>query len=102
MRHVVQLAMATYDCDEGERKRMQLTTRETCQVLGVTETTIKRWIKQMGLPAHHVAGQYRFNRTEVLEWATAHQIKVSLEIFDQDEAEDEPAPSLADALDAGG
>jgi PTS system nitrogen regulatory IIA component len=81
---------------------MQLTTRETCQVLGATEATIKRWIKQLGLPAHHVAGQYRFNRTEVLEWATAHQIKVSLEIFDKDEAEDEPAPSLTDALEAGG
>jgi PTS system nitrogen regulatory IIA component len=81
---------------------MQFNTREVCEFLSVDENTLKRWIKQRGLPAQHVAGQYRFNRTEVLEWATAHQIKVSLEIFEDQESEDEPPPSLADALEAGG
>lgn len=80
---------------------MQFNTREVCDFLSVDENTLKRWIKQRGLPAQHVAGQYRFNRTEVLEWATANQIKVSLEIF-EDPDDDDPPPSLADALEAGG
>jgi PTS system nitrogen regulatory IIA component len=49
-----------------------------------------------------VGGQYRFNRAELLEWATANQIKVSLELFDHLDAENEPVPNLALALEAGG
>ncbi len=81
---------------------MQLTSRAVCALLDVTEPTVRRWIKQRGLPAQHVAGQYRFNRAELLEWATAHQIKVSLELFDHFASDEEPAPCLATALAAGG
>jgi PTS system nitrogen regulatory IIA component len=49
-----------------------------------------------------VAGQYRFNRAELLEWATANQIKVCLEMFDYLETEEEPVPILSEALEAGG
>src|SRR5258708_14235238 len=31
--------------------------------------SVTRWIKQRGLPAQKVAGQHRFNRAELLEWA---------------------------------
>jgi PTS system nitrogen regulatory IIA component len=81
---------------------MQLTVREVGKFLNVSEATVLRWIKQRNLPAHHVGGRYRFNRAELLEWATANRIQVSLEMFDHLEAEDEPVPSLADALEAGG
>jgi PTS system nitrogen regulatory IIA component len=70
--------------------------------LSVSEATVTRWIKQRGLPAQHVAGQYRFHRAELLEWATANQIKVSVELFDNLESAAEPVPSLAEALEAGG
>jgi PTS system nitrogen regulatory IIA component len=70
--------------------------------LSVTEATVTRWIKQRGLPAQHVAGQYRCHRAELLEWATANQIKVSVELFDNLDSAAEPVPSLADALEAGG
>jgi PTS system nitrogen regulatory IIA component len=81
---------------------LQLTVRDVSKFLNVSEATVTRWIKQRGLPAQHVAGQYRFNRAELLEWATANQIKVSLELFDHLEMEDEAIPSLAEALEAGG
>jgi PTS system nitrogen regulatory IIA component len=81
---------------------VQLTVREASKFLDVAEATVVRWIKQRGLPAQHVGGQYRFNRAELLEWATANQIKVSLEMFDHLEAEEEPPLSLAEALEAGG
>lgn len=81
---------------------MQLTAREVSNFLNVTQATVKRWIKQKGLPAQYVNGQFRFNRSELLEWATANQVKVSLEMFGHLESEDEPIPSLAEALKAGG
>ena len=81
---------------------MQLAIRDVSRFLNVAESTVTRWIKQRGLPAQHVGGQYRFNRAELLEWATANQIKVSPEMFDHLETQEEPIPNLADALEEGG
>src|SRR6516165_10177192 len=81
---------------------MQLTVRDLTRFLNVTESTVTRWIKQRGLPAHLVAGHYRVNRAELLEWATANKINVSPELFDHLEADAEPVPTLAEALEAGG
>jgi len=81
---------------------MQLTVRDVSKFLNVTESTVTRWIKQRGLPSRHVGGQYRFHRAELLEWATTNQIKVSVEMFDHLETDDEPVPSLVEALEAGG
>jgi nitrogen PTS system EIIA component len=81
---------------------MQLTVREVAGFLNATEATVTRWIKQRGLPAQYVGGQYRFNRAELLEWATANRIKVSVELFDRLEGDPEPPPSLVASLEAGG
>jgi PTS system nitrogen regulatory IIA component len=81
---------------------VQLTVREASQFLNVSEATVVRWIKQRGLPAQQVGGRYRFHRAELLEWATANRVKVSLEMFDRFETNEETAPSLAEALEAGG
>jgi PTS system nitrogen regulatory IIA component len=61
---------------------VQLTVRDVGRFLNVSEATVTRWIRQRGLPAQHLGGQDRFNRAELLEWATANQIRVSLKIFD--------------------
>ncbi len=81
---------------------MQLTINDVSRALDVSEATITRWIKQRGLPARFVAGQYRFHRAELLEWATAQQIKVSLDLFNEFDDEDDLVPTLAEALEAGG
>jgi PTS system nitrogen regulatory IIA component len=81
---------------------MQLTVRDVTRYLDVTEATVTRWIKQRGLPAQRVGGQYRFHRAELLEWATAQRIKVAAELFDDLEKDDEPTPALSAALEAGG
>src|ERR1700690_1406865 len=81
---------------------MQLTLREVSKFLDTPEATVIKWIKQRGLPAQHVAGQYRFHRAELLEWATANHLKVSAELFDRMQSDTETAPSLATALQAGG
>ena len=81
---------------------MQLTVREVSRYLNVSESTVTRWVRQRGLPAQFVTGQHRFNRVEVLEWATANQITVSPEVFNHQELAAEPLPTLAEALAEGG
>ena len=81
---------------------MQLSIRDLTRLLNATESTVSRWIKQRGLPAQSVAGQYRVNRAELLEWATANRVRVSLDMFDHLEADAESVPCLAEALEAGG
>jgi PTS system nitrogen regulatory IIA component len=81
---------------------MQLTVREVASLLDAPESTVVRWIKQRGLPAHQVGGQYRCHRAELLEWATAQKIKVSQVLFDQVAGEAETIPQLSEAIQAGG
>src|SRR5438105_2340934 len=81
---------------------MQLSIRDLTKLLNVAESTVSRWIKQRGLPAQQVGGQYRVNRAELLEWATANNVRGSLELFDHLEADAETIPRLSEALEAGG
>jgi PTS system nitrogen regulatory IIA component len=81
---------------------MQLNVRDAARLLSVSEKTIYRWINQGSLPAYRVNEQYRFNRAELLEWATAHKINVSVEIFHEPESQPAQLPGLVDALEAGG
>ncbi len=80
---------------------MKLTVRDAAQFLNVTEKTIYRWIKQGAIPAYQINEQYRFNRAELLEWATSRKISVSPEIFAEPEG-NEASPSLSEALREGG
>jgi nitrogen PTS system EIIA component len=81
---------------------MQLTVRDVSKFLNVSESTVTRWIRQRGLPSQQVGGQHRFHRVDLMEWASANRVKVSLEVFDHLDAEDEPGPSLVEALEGGG
>jgi PTS system nitrogen regulatory IIA component len=81
---------------------MRLSTRDVSEALDVSEATITRWIRQRGLPARHVAGQYRFHRAELLEWATANGVKIRADLFDRFDDDDELPPGLAEALERGG
>jgi PTS system nitrogen regulatory IIA component len=87
---------------EKRKTQMRLRVRDVCQLFRVSESRLTRWIKQRGLPAQFVGGQYRFHRAELLEWATANQIDLSLEAFDDFQAEEDPVPGLAQSLEAGG
>jgi PTS system nitrogen regulatory IIA component len=81
---------------------MQLNIRDLSRLLNADESTITRWIKQRGLPTQRIGGQYRVHRADLLEWATANNIRVSLELFDQLDSNGESGPSLCEALAAGG
>ncbi len=81
---------------------MQLTVRNVSELLNVSEKTVYRWINERHLPGYRLSGQYRFNRAELLEWATANKINVSSTIFHETEADATQMPELGDALQAGG
>lgn len=81
---------------------MQLTVRDVSKLFQVSEKTIYRWITQGILPAYRVSDQYRFNRAELLEWATSRRMNVSPEIFAEPESSATPLPGFVEALQAGG
>jgi PTS system nitrogen regulatory IIA component len=81
---------------------MQLTVRDVAGLLKVTEKTIYRWLKNGSLPAYRVNSQYRFSRAELLEWATAHQINVSVDVFREPSETEVSSQALSEALSLGG
>ncbi len=81
---------------------MQLSVQEAANLLNVSTKTVYRWIKQEIIPAYRINEQYRFNRAELLEWATSRRIQISPDIFLEDVPSQFPLPSLTDALRFGG
>lgn len=85
---------------------MQIDVRGAAELFAVSEKTIYRWLKAGSLPGYKVQGQYRFNRSELLEWATSRSIPIDPNLFEEPRtAGAESAPetvSLAAALEAGG
>jgi PTS system nitrogen regulatory IIA component len=79
---------------------MQLTARDAARLLGVPEATLERWLRSGELPATRLNEQYRFNKIDLLEFATARQLEISSELLA--EVEQPQLPSLADAIRAGG
>lgn len=80
---------------------MELALRDVARLFGVSTKTISQWVRQEGMPAHLVNEQYRFSRSELLEWATARGQDVAADLFVEPHAA-EIAPGLDAALEAGG
>ena len=82
---------------------MQLGVRSAAELFNVSEKTIYRWIKEGKLPGYRVNDQYRFNRAELLEWATSNKINVSSALMAEEPAQsDSQLPALLEAVRAGG
>ena len=81
---------------------MQLTLRQATQYLEVSEETIRRWIKERGLPAHRVNERLHLNAIELWEWATENGIPVSRQLLEHERRAPDPVPPLSAMLEAGG
>ncbi len=81
---------------------MEWTIKSVAKMLNVSESAVYKWIEHAGLPALRVQGRYRFNKTELLEWATANGIRVSAEFITDNAPENVSSSGIADAVRAGG
>jgi len=81
---------------------MQISVKEAAALLEVSESALYRWVDHAEIPFHKINDTCRFNRSELLEWATARGMQVSPDMFVDQDDEDEVLPRLAEALCAGG
>jgi PTS system nitrogen regulatory IIA component len=81
---------------------MDLTVRAVAAIFDVPEGRIYRWIQDEDLPSREVNGQYYFNRTELLEWATVRRVKFDPDLFRDSSGNSPPGEGLAEALRLGG
>ncbi|HNR99292.1 MAG TPA: PTS sugar transporter subunit IIA [Planctomycetota bacterium] len=82
---------------------MELTVRQAARLLGLSQRTVYRMVVRGELPAYQVHDEYRFNRTELLEWALANRVSALDAILEENVPEGGPAlPTLGEALAAGG
>ena len=81
---------------------MQLSVQDAAEALNVSTKTIYRWVKQQVIPVYQINEQFRFNRAELLEWATSRRIPLSPDIFLEGETNGVALPTLLDALKTGG
>ncbi len=83
-----------------------LTVRDAAKLLLTAEGQIYRWIDDGDIPFQKVNEQIRFHRAELLEWATARRLPVSVEMFDEGDGDGDgdghELPSFAAALALGG
>lgn len=79
---------------------MHLSVREAARYLGVTEEVLYRWISEGEIPHLRIDGQYRLNRTQLVEWAGERNLKVSTALYRRD-PRDGGMPSVVEALEAG-
>jgi PTS system nitrogen regulatory IIA component len=81
---------------------MQLSVQETAELLKVSVETVYHWIDQKEIPFYKINDTYRFNKTELLEWATARGLRLSPDFFLKEDGENADLPWLTDALRSGG
>jgi len=81
---------------------MELDLKSAAALMAVPEEMIYRWIHDLGMPGHRVNEQYRFNRAELLEWATAQGIRISPMLFSAPDASGLQPFTFSAALAAGG
>ena len=81
---------------------MELNVRDAARLLGTAEKQVYRWIDEGEIPFYKINDQPRFNRAELLEWATSRRMPVSVEVFHDAGEDGRAGPGLVEALKAGG
>jgi len=86
-----------------EWRHMHFTVRDAAKLLQTTEKQIYGWVDEGDIPFETVNEQVRFNRSELLEWATSRRLPIAPDAFSQDSLEEgPPLPTLAETLAVGG
>jgi PTS system nitrogen regulatory IIA component len=81
---------------------MQITPRQAAAYLGVDDSTLRRWIKDRGLPVHRVSERLYLNAIEVWQWAVEHGVPASRSLLEEARRSPEEVPLLSELLATGG
>jgi excisionase family DNA binding protein len=54
-----------------------LTREEAAELVQLHPKVLVRYISEHGLPAHKIGSEYRFRRSELLQWINSQRIKVA-------------------------
>lgn len=81
---------------------MEILISELCKSLGVSPTTIERWIRQGKLPVFKKGRTYSFHAGDLKHWAAKNHITLNLTPRPAQGPEAEEKVSLSKALEAGG
>ncbi len=68
---------------------MDLKLKDIAEMLNVSKTTIRRWLRDGKIPAYLINNQYRFNRHEIEDWVMRQRVGDSVE-FEEEEQEEAP------------
>lgn len=60
---------------------MDLKIRDVAELLNVSETTVRRWLKDGKIPAYQLNHQYRFSRGEIEDWMMKCKLKLGKDGF---------------------
>jgi nitrogen PTS system EIIA component len=72
---------------------MDLKLKDVAELLNLSETTIRRWLKDGKIPAYQLNHQYRFDRGEIEDWMMRCKLKLGKDGFSFFE-EQQVSPSL--------
>lgn len=81
---------------------MEILISELCNSLGVSRTTIERWIRQGKLPVSQKGKNYSFHARDLKNWAAKNHISLNLEPRLTQEPETEAEIPLSTAIENGG
>ena len=81
---------------------MEILISELCKSLGVSRTTIERWIRQGKLPVSKKGRTYSFHARDLKNWAAKNHIALNLTPRPAQDPETETQVSLPTALETGG
>ena len=81
---------------------MQITIRQAAAYLAVSESTLRRWIKERDLPVHRANERFHLNAIELWEWAVEHGVPASRRLLEEAQRSPEQVPSLSRLLEIGG
>ena len=60
---------------------MDLKIKDVAELLNVSETTVRRWLKDGKIPAYQLNHQYRFSRGEIEDWMMKCKLNLSRDGF---------------------
>lgn len=62
--------------EETKKERENwVSTKEICEYLGINRHTVFAWVRELGMPARKIGGNWKFRISEIDKWIEENQEK---------------------------